>query len=392
METVGTAAILQTQARTARAERLNKAVPIGQLQALVDAEARAQGVAATARPRVCVLSTHRFASRTYFIIRQLVKRYDFRLVEIPETSPADAGRALRSVVEQIARQEPLVCWACYPYKDGLAALYAWERFRIPYVLTLRGEWWHGRGRGLESLVEREWIRIAAMVVTEAPCVVSLTHTFMRGVVSRYPHLATKEYLRIPNGVGSFAVADTRPLRVAVELPRPYITTATNFAFQEKRRAVLDLVEAFDQRAWSGSLLIAGKEGQASLARGRVGHCGYNFGFRANGLGFLKLGAVFVYNSYLDSQPSVLMEAMALGLPCVVRKHASSGAAEFIEDGRTGVLFEALGAAVDAVEAFLEDKEASVRYGEAARRAVAAKYSWARVGVLYNDAFSGCGNA
>lgn len=61
------------------------------------------------------------------------------------------------------------------------------------------------------------------------------------------------------------------------------------------------------------------------------------GNQPNPYPYLKNADLFVHPSYVESQGIVILEAMALGIPCVVTK--SLGPCEFIEDGMNGILTE-----------------------------------------------------
>ena len=61
------------------------------------------------------------------------------------------------------------------------------------------------------------------------------------------------------------------------------------------------------------------------------------GFQANPYMYIQNAALFVHSSYIESQGLAILEAMALGVPCVVTK--SRGPCEFIEDGVNGILTE-----------------------------------------------------
>lgn len=64
---------------------------------------------------------------------------------------------------------------------------------------------------------------------------------------------------------------------------------------------------------------------------------YFEGSQPNPYPYLKNADLFVHPSYVESQGIVILEAMALGVPCVVTK--SLGPCEFIEDGVNGILTE-----------------------------------------------------
>ena len=61
------------------------------------------------------------------------------------------------------------------------------------------------------------------------------------------------------------------------------------------------------------------------------------GSKANPYPYMKYADLFVHPSYVESQGLTVLEAMALGIPCVVTK--SLGPCEFIEDGINGLLTE-----------------------------------------------------
>lgn len=59
------------------------------------------------------------------------------------------------------------------------------------------------------------------------------------------------------------------------------------------------------------------------------------GNQTNPYPYIKYADLFVHPSYVESQGIVILEAMTLGVPCVVTK--SLGPCEFIEDGVNGIL-------------------------------------------------------
>ncbi|EMA04651.1 Glycosyltransferase involved in cell wall bisynthesis [Haloarcula vallismortis] len=89
--------------------------------------------------------------------------------------------------------------------------------------------------------------------------------------------------------------------------------------------------------------------------------------------------VFVYVSYIDGFPNVVLEAQAAGLPVIA--NAAYGMVEQIEDGESGVLVEGSDGSTlaDAVHRLLDDPELRERLGTAAREQVTEKNSPERIG-------------
>lgn len=77
--------------------------------------------------------------------------------------------------------------------------------------------------------------------------------------------------------------------------------------------------------------------------------------RKENLPYMKYADLFVHPSYVESQGLTVLEAMALGIPCVVTK--SLGPCEFIEDGVNGLLTEQSPESLtEKVLTILNDKE------------------------------------
>jgi len=85
---------------------------------------------------------------------------------------------------------------------------------------------------------------------------------------------------------------------------------------------------------------------------------------------------FVLSSFLEGVPVVLMEAMAMELPCVATW--ITGIPELIDQGVEGLLVAPASAAAlaTAVERLMDDPDEARRLGAAARRKVIAKYDLA----------------
>ena len=98
------------------------------------------------------------------------------------------------------------------------------------------------------------------------------------------------------------------------------------------------------------------------------------GLRDDVPAILRRSDVFVLSSDHEGFPNVLLEAMALGTPCVAGD--VTGIPEAIRHGETGLLVPQYGVAelAEAIERLLLDNELRVRLAEGARRLVEAEFN------------------
>jgi colanic acid/amylovoran biosynthesis glycosyltransferase len=91
------------------------------------------------------------------------------------------------------------------------------------------------------------------------------------------------------------------------------------------------------------------------------------------VGFYEASDAFVLSSFLEGVPVVLMEAMAMELPCIATW--ITGIPEIIDRDMEGLLVPpaSVTAMADAVERLIDDPEGARRLGTAARRKVVARY-------------------
>lgn len=101
----------------------------------------------------------------------------------------------------------------------------------------------------------------------------------------------------------------------------------------------------------------------------------NLGYRTDVAGLLQGFDIFVLPSTLpDPLPTVVLEAMASGLPVVATRHG--GAAEMVTEGETGLLIPVNqpAEAAKAISALLINSELRQKMGRAGRQKVLAQFS------------------
>ncbi|MGA8029863.1 MAG: glycosyltransferase family 4 protein [Bryobacteraceae bacterium] len=96
--------------------------------------------------------------------------------------------------------------------------------------------------------------------------------------------------------------------------------------------------------------------------------------------------IFVFSSFAEGLPVVLMEAMAHGIPCVAPSIA--GIPELIQDGVDGLLVSASDeqAMAAAIARLTDNPDLRSELGHAARRKIEEKYNSERNVTLLSEIF------
>jgi len=312
------------------------------------------------RPLVIVTSPYRFMARTIRLISPLLSWFRFQIVDGASAIPPNAD----------------LVWSFYPFQDGLLAARIKAVQKIPFLLTMRGQFWH-----LNSSVRDMGIK----TITEADQVVVLANSLARDLVRRYPQFKTKRIAKIPNGgFPELSLSGATKFHQISGMKKPIIICSTNFNFPEKRKGVDDLVLALDQAGFKGTFAIAASQGPYAPSNGRLGTCGRYIGFVEDRLGMYRAADLFLYMSTMDAQPSVLMEAMSAGLPVVIGRSETSGSEEFVEHRKTGLVFDQPSEGATAALSLLKNRPRAAKLGAAARLSIEEVYTWQKMAIRYRD--------
>jgi colanic acid/amylovoran biosynthesis glycosyltransferase len=150
-------------------------------------------------------------------------------------------------------------------------------------------------------------------------------------------------------------------------PKGYsILIAALALLRERGRNVrLTLVGEGQQRAMLEALIARRGLGDIVRLTGALNH--------ERVMDYYEASDAFVLSSFLEGVPVVLMEAMAMELPCIATW--ITGIPEIIESGLEGLLVPPASASAiaDAVGRLMDDPAAARQLGSAARRKVATRY-------------------
>ncbi|WP_144920665.1 glycosyltransferase family 4 protein [Halorubrum salsamenti] len=321
---------------------------------------------------------------------------------LPSRSVATVRRTRRALA---AHDPDAVLLDCYEAMGALVTLLA-DRRGVPVVDRLVGDTWLRFENGTrEAKADGEWGRVAAyrailgvdeFVFSRASGFVVVSDQLGEVVrrrtgcppdrVGKVPVPApggggrAEEGTEAEGGTGTIAPSDDGD-RFGVDADR-VLLTVTNLKYRAKLRGVetaleevLPLLEADPDLAY----VVAGGGEYASEFRATLDERvdDSNVRRRIRALGFVDgvadlyaLADVFVYVSYLDGYPRVVLEAQEAGLPVVAND--AYGMREQVRDGESGFLIDPgeTGALREAVSDLLADPEARRRYGQRGRDRVA----------------------
>lgn len=315
----------------------------------------------SARPCVYILSRYRFLTRTSLILKGLVHKYRF-------------------VVADVVDDEADLAWSFYPFHDS-AALQG-SKGHIPFVQSIRGQFWH---------MGKEHIRNSLRSIKSADCVTTLTRATAMELGKRWPELRTKWITVVPNGGYAGRIPEStrgeEGSLIPKTFPKPHVICSTNFNFEEKRRGVDEIVTELDKSSFLGSLIIAGNSGPYSPPVGRIGRTATNIGFVSDRFQLCREADAFFYLSYMDGQPTCVIEAMSASLPVIAGKTTGSGVDEFISHGDTGLIFNGATEGMKMLLDLLSKPGEMKRLGENAGNYIKRSLTWERTSAEFDRIFT-----
>jgi glycogen(starch) synthase len=278
----------------------------------------------------------------------------------------------------VRRLRPDITLAFFGAPSGVAAWF-WSFFaRLPYIVSLRGGDVPGfrpydfarQHRLLAPLLRRVWRRAAA-VVANSRGLRELGETFE-------PHVPIQV---ISNGVNLDRFHATQR-----DWVRPRLLFVGRIVYQKGLDLLLNALGELKDLDWDLTLVGDGPrlhrlQEQAHLLgiASKLSFVGWQT--REQLPVAYAAANLFVYPSRHEGMPNAVLEAMASGLPVLATRIA--GNEELVTEA-TGILVPPADATAlrSALEQLLPDAVLRQRLGDAARKRVAAGYSWRRVAEAY----------
>ena len=189
------------------------------------------------------------------------------------------------------------------------------------------------------------LRLTAWALPAADTIVSVSSDTAEDLQRRLPRMTAGRVRIIPNPVVTPALVEQARLPVEhswFDDPRtPVVVTAGRLFIRQKDQPTLLKAFAEILKSRSAKLMVLGEGPDEArlmdLARQLGIHRSVDFvGFQANPFAYMARARVFALSSAFEGLPTVLIEAMACGVP-VVATDCPSGPREILEGGKWGRL-------------------------------------------------------
>ena len=255
--------------------------------------------------------------------------------------------------------EALVGFTCYP---NMYAKIAGTVLRIPSVMSERGDPWRTMGTGFRS-------KLAKWIINRSEGGVFQTG----GAMEYYGNGLKKRGIVIPNPI--FIKGEVPNIPFA-EREKSIVSVGRLDNEQKRYDIMLKAFKIFSEKHSDYVLKLYGTGGDEEKIRGWAEELAISdkvlfMGLTKQAMQDMAPCGMFLITSDYEGISNSLLEAMAVGLPCVSTDHTPGGARLLIQDGENGLLaptgdFHAL---ADAMCRFAESPELAEKCGVKAKEVV-----------------------
>lgn len=232
---------------------------------------------------------------------------------------------LRPLYRKYGRYDVVVA-----YREGEVTQFAYRAFKWKKYVG----WWHYGGFPDSNKEYRALKRIDSLVAVSNYSKEALMQKFdyLADRIVTIPNMVDTELISQAGNEGcpAYAKGMLHFVTVARLSPEKHLE---NVIYSAKHLLIQRI--PFQWHLIGGGLLF--EELKEEIARNNLEGKVILEGEKANPYPFIKNAYLYVHPSYVESQGLSILEAMALGVPCVVTK--SRGPCEFIRDGENGLLTE-----------------------------------------------------
>jgi glycosyltransferase involved in cell wall biosynthesis len=311
----------------------------------------------------------------YADIEAKAAKYSAPLISIPDRGPADL--AVVKALLKVCREHRVAVWHGHDYKTNALGLALRPFHRMKLVTTVHG-WVHNTARTpLYYKIDRFCLKRYERVYCVSPDLVE---------ACRAAGVKASRLLLLENGIDTAEYTRRRAVaeaKAALGLPAGRLHVGAVGRLEPEKAFDL-LIRAVHQLNAAGvgcGLTVVG-EGhdrprlEAVIAELDLADRVQLVGWQSDVKGWFEAMDVFALSSRREGLPNVLLEAMALGVPCVAT--AIAGIPRLIEDGISGRLVppDDLPALAAGLNEVLTSEAAREKYRTAGRDTIETRYSFA----------------
>jgi glycosyltransferase involved in cell wall biosynthesis len=329
----------------------------------------------------------------YAEIVRKADRHRAPLISIPDRGPFDwrAARALLAV----CRRERVAIWHGHDYKSNALGLLLKRFWPMKLVSTVHG-WVHNTAR------TPIYYRIDKWCLPKYDRVVCVSEDLYRD--SRRIGVAANRCELIENAIDLEEYTRTlAPDQAQAKLNLPdggFLVGAVGRLEPEKGfdvlvRSIAELV----RRGTDVSLVIVGEGGDRPRLEALAAELGIGprvrlVGWQSDVRAYFEAMDIFALSSHREGLPNVLLEAMALRVPCVATR--VNGVPRLIQDGRNGLLVPPADpiALANALRVLIDNADLRHAFRHAGRNTVETHFSFPtrmkKLQALYDDLLNGTG--
>lgn len=311
----------------------------------------------------------------YADIEAKAKKYSAPLVSIPDRGPTDVS--VVKALLKVCREQHVRIWHGHDYKTNALGLALRPFHRMKLVTTVHG-WVHHTARTpLYYKIDRFCLKRYERVYCVSPDLVEACRA--AGVMER-------KLMLLENGIDTAEYSrrsGVSEAKAELHLPADQLHVGAVGRLEPEKAFDL-LIRAVHQLNAGGvgcRLTVVGEGHDRPRLEALVTELGLDDrvslpGWQSDVRRWFEAMDVFALSSRREGLPNVLLEAMALGVPCVATNIA--GIPRLIEDRVSGRLIppDDLPALVGALDDLLTSQTARVKYQTAGRSTIEARYSFA----------------
>jgi len=287
----------------------------------------------------------------------------------------------------------LVITECFDYNGMLALLLSFFE-NTPYILYVKGFSPDDSRENTSKLIRFLGEKLNYMIFSRARAIAYISSHLKQKYEEYFRNGKKDEYLSIPSKVIHHSIDESYFKMEKVKGTENKLLYVGNLNFKGKAEGVVFLLNMIKNHYETSSFSLSVVGGGSYLPF--VESLAKEYGLRnVEFHGFLdkkelqalyRDSSLFVYPSFQDAFPTVVMEAQAMGLPAIVTD--TSGATEVVIDGKTGYVVEAEPDIFhNAVFQLLNNDELLKSMSDASEIYIKQNFTWEKSAKKFDDFFA-----